>query len=639
MSNMSGDNSQSQQHQDSIADLERRIAALQAAEFQPLREPYRVPTQSHSRQFLDRSGIPLYRVDERNGDSRSTVSADSLSGTSSSVPTSATTFTHEFAARRASAAQHTPASTTGYRAPSSEKDADSTSGGRTLFERYNETVQAPGKSLIGNGLKKDDYAIKDVDDYAEPFINFMTENPTIWHAIAYWENKLEKAGYKRLSERDSWSDELEAGGKYYVTRNGTSLVAFAVGGKYKSGNGIAMAAAHSDSLTARLKPISTKRNKAGYIQLGVAPYAGGLNETWWDRDLGIGGRVLVKDEETGAISQKLVKLGWPIARIPTLAPHFGVGMTGAQNKETQLVPIIGLDNSDIGATTTSNEEAPIHTLGSESAFIATQPPRLVSLIANELGIKSHSSILNWELELFDTQPACLGGLNKEFIFAGRIDDKVCSWSTIEALLTSTSSPSFSDSTTISLAALFDDEEIGSLLRQGARGNFLPGTIERIVESFTPKATFSPNVLSQTYANSFLVSFDVTHAANPNFLEKYLDSHAPRLNVGLSIEADSNGHTTTDAVSTAIMQRLAEKYGEKLQVFMIRNDSRSGGTVGPMLSAAMGVRAIDVGVPQLSMHSIRATIGRKDPGLAARMLTGVYEGWGEVDNEFREGNGW
>ncbi|PQE08022.1 aminopeptidase I zinc metalloprotease protein [Rutstroemia sp. NJR-2017a BBW] len=629
---VNGEISQPQQHQDTITNLERRIAALQAAEFQPL-QPLRVPTQS-------RTGVPLYRVDERNGDSNSTVSADSLYE-SSSVPASATTFTHPFASRRASAAQHTPASSS-YRAPSSQTDADSISGGRTLFERYNETVQTPRKSLIGNGLRNEDHRMKSVDDYAEPFINFMTENPTIWHAISYWENKLEKAGYKRtlkLSERDSWSDDLEAGGKYYVTRNGTSMVAFAVGGKYKSGNGIAMAAAHSDSLTARLKPVSTKRNKAGYIQLGVAPYAGGLNETWWDRDLGIGGRVLVKDEDTGAISQKLVKLGWPIARIPTLAPHFGVGMTGAQNKETQLVPIIGIDNSDIGATSTSIEEAPIHTLGSESAFIATQPPRLVSLIANELGIKSHSSILNWELELFDTQPACLGGLDREFIFAGRIDDKVCSWSTIEALLTSTSSPAFADSTTISLAALFDDEEIGSLLRQGARGNFLPGTIERIVESFTPKGTFSPNILSQTYANSFLVSFDVTHAANPNFLEKYLDSHAPRLNVGLSIEADSNGHTTTDAVSTAIMHRLAEKYGEKLQVFMIRNDSRSGGTVGPMLSAAMGVRAIDVGVPQLSMHSIRATIGRKDPGLAVRMLTGVYEGWGEVDSEFREGNGW
>jgi hypothetical protein len=190
MSNMSvnGEISQPQQHQDTITNLERRIAALQAAEFQPL-QPLRVPTQS-------RTGVPLYRVDERNGDSHSTVSADSPYE-SSSVPVSATTFTHPFAARRASAAQHTPASSS-CRAPSSGNDADGISGGRTLFERYNETVQTPRKSLIGNGLRNEDHKMKGVDDYAEPFINFMTENPTIWHAISYWENKLEKAGYKRV---------------------------------------------------------------------------------------------------------------------------------------------------------------------------------------------------------------------------------------------------------------------------------------------------------------------------------------------------------------------------------------------------------------------------------------------------------
>ncbi|RAL62917.1 hypothetical protein DID88_004758 [Monilinia fructigena] len=525
-----------------------------------------------------------------------------------------------------------------------------TNGGETLFQRYHEFTQKTGKnSLIGNGLRmqeaivaKQEYKLKEPEEYAEPFINFMTENPTIWHAIHYWENKLEKAGFSRLSPRESWNNKLEPNGKYYVNRNGTSLIAFSVGGAYKSGNGIAMVAAHSDSLTARLKPISTKNNKAGYVQLGVAPYAGALNETWWDRDLGIGGRVLVKDERTGSISQRLVKLSWPIARIPTLAPHFGVGMFGQNNKETQLVPIIGLDNSDIessGSSLSSSKEFQTSTLlGAKSSFISTQPPRLVNLIAKELRIENKENIVNWELELFDTQPAQLGGLDKEFIFSGRIDDKVCSWSAVEALLSSSSSEESNNSGIISMVALFDDEEIGSLLRQGANGNFLPGTVEQIVESFN-HSQFSPNVLSETYAKSFLVSFDVTHAANPNFLEKYLEGHAPRLNVGLTVEADSNGHTTTDSVSTAIFQRLAEKCGQKLQTFMIRNDSRSGGTVGPMLSSKMGVRAIDVGIPQLSMHSIRATTGSKDPGLGAKMIEGVFKGWEAVDGEFAAGKGW
>lgn len=310
-------------------------------------------------------------------------------------------------------------------------------------------------------------------------------------------------------------------------------------------------------------------------------------------------------------------------------------MLGQNNAETQAVPIIGLDNSDINSTDDSPSFAAT-TLGGEGTFAATQPPKLVRAIAGELKITDFSSIVNWELELFDVQPATVGGLDKEFIFAGRIDDKLCSWSALEALIAASESTSTRSSTTdgiLKITALFDDEEIGSLLRQGARGNFLPATIERITEAFAPSGTYGANMLSATYANSFLVSADVTHAVNPNFLDKYLEGHAPRLNVGLSVSADSNGHMTTDAVSTALLQRVAEKCGSKLQVFMIRNDSRSGGTVGPMLSSAMGMRAVDAGIPQLSMHSIRATTGSLDPGLGVKIFAGFFDHFEAVDKEF------
>lgn len=296
---------------------------------------------------------------------------------------------------------------------------------------------------------------------------------------------------------------------------------------------MAIIGGHIDALTAKLKPVSKKPVKAGYLQLGVAPYAGALNETWWDRDLSIGGRVIVRDPETGKTTSKLVKLDWPIAKIPTLAPHFGVGMIGAENKETQAVPVIGLESS-------SPEEA----LGEAGTFISSQPPKLVKLIASELGIKSqnYSSIINWELELFDFQPATVAGVDKEFISAGRIDDKLCSWAALTGLLYGDHAPTDG---AIKLVALFDDEEIGSLLRQGAKGNFLPSVIERTVESLSSGAgkTFGPGVLGQTYARSFLVSSDVTHAANPNFLERYEGDHLPLLNVGVTICADSNGHST------------------------------------------------------------------------------------------------
>lgn len=406
-----------------------------------------------------------------------------------------------------------------------------------------------------------------------------------------------------------------------MTRNGSTLIAFTVGKSYKAGSGVAMVAGHIDALTARLKPVSAKPSKAGYVQLGVAPYAGGLNQTWWDRDLSIGGRVIVRDEDTGKTGARLVKIDWPVAKIPTLAPHFGVGMFGSSNKETQAVPIIGLESSA--------DDAAAAPLGPDGCFVNTQPPRLVKLIARQLGIRSLGSILNWELELFDCQPAQTCGMDREFITGGRIDDKLCSWTALMGLLAADDGD---DDGYVKLVALFDDEEIGSLLRQGARGNFLPLVIERAVEALNPSA-YGPGLLGQTYARSFLVSADVSHAGNPNFLENYLDDHVPRLNVGIVIESDSNGNMTTDAVSTAVLRRVAELCGARTQDFQIRNDSRSGGTIGPSLSSIMGVRAADAGLPQLSMHSVRATTGALDPGLGVQFFKGFLENWEKIDAEW------
>jgi aminopeptidase I len=237
--------------------------------------------------------------------------------------------------------------------------------------RFNPWQQIPLRSKEGP------------EKYTKPFIDFMTNNPTVFHAVDAVAKDLEKDGYKKLSERDAW--DLQAGGKYYLTRNGTSLIAFAIGSNYKVGNGAAIVAGHIDALTAKLKPISKLRNKAGYVQLGVAPYAGALSDTWWDRDLGIGGRVLVK--ENGKTVTKLVKLDWPIARIPTLAPHFGAAANGPFNKETQMVPIVGLDNSDFGSSSAERDgEWKGSVLGGARTFAATQPERLVKAICGEMGV-------------------------------------------------------------------------------------------------------------------------------------------------------------------------------------------------------------------------------------------------------------
>lgn len=301
---------------------------------------------------------------------------------------------------------------------------------------------------------------------------------------------------------------------------------------------------------------------------------------------------------------------------------------GSNNKETQTVPILGLDNSDLES---SSAQPAQDALGPAGSFVATQPPKLVKLIASELGLKDHAQIVNWELELFDLQPSTVAGIDKDLITGGRIDDKLCSWAAMEGLLAANSAE---DDGTIKLVALFDDEEIGSLLRQGAKGNFLPLVIERSVEALCDASTpYGPSIIGRTYAQSFLVSADVTHAVNPNFVAKYLDEHAPRLNVGIVLCADSNGHMTTDAVSTAILTRVCELAGCTPQTFMIRNDSRSGGTVGPTLSSMMGVKCADAGMPQLSMHSIRATTGSLDPGLGVKFFKGFLDTWERVDAEW------
>ena len=441
------------------------------------------------------------------------------------------------------------------------------------------------------------------ESYTQPFCDFMTANPTVYHAVAAVAAKLEAHGYKRLSERDSWSSALKPGGKYFFDRNGSGLVAFAIGADYAAGHGAAVIGAHIDALTARLKPVSTKPTRQGYEQLGVAHYGGALSDLWQDRDLGIAGRVFVRDPDGGKVEMRLVKLGWPIARIPSIAPHFGLRPEGQPNRETRMTPIIGVDNGGLhGGAKKANAETETDgtgtMLGSAGAFVATQPPKLVKMIAGEIGVQDHTQILNWDLELFDTQPAQVGGLEKDFIFAGRIDDKMCSWAAVEALLLA----STEGSGLVKVVGLFDDEEVGSLLRQGAKSNFLTSAIERITAAFA-KEEYVAN-LYRTYANSFLISADVCHAFNPNYADMYLDQHTPRLNVGVTVSYDSNAHMTTgkfstiptlsrdfacqyrsgrgpwadrvrnpDAASTSVLQRIAEKSGSALQAFQIRNDSR------------------------------------------------------------------
>lgn len=461
------------------------------------------------------------------------------------------------------------------------------------------------------------------DDYTAKFLNFMNTSPTAYHAVRYLAKELEENGFTYVSERESWSEALNYKGKYYTTRNGSSLAAFVVGKDWHPGNGIGIIGAHIDALAAKLKPISKKEPKEGYLQLGVAPYAASFSgPTWWDRDLGIGGKVVVK--EGPKITSKLAHIPHPVARIPTLAPHFGAPSVGPFNAETQMAPIIGLVGDEDEETPTEDEKL--------SPLYGKHSLKLLRAIAKNIGSEV-KDLLQFDLELFDTQFGTVGGLEKEFLFCPRIDDKICSYCAIHGLIDSLEDPKNFASDDLHIVALFDNEEVGSLSKQGAQGHLLQAVIDRILTYHES----DDELKRQTYANSFLVSADVIHAVNPNFAEVYLDHHKPKLNVGITFTCDPNGHMATDSVSIALLEEIARQTGNTLQYFHIRNDSRSGGTIGPTLSAATGMRAVDCGVPQLAMHSIRATTGAKDVWLGVKMFKAFFEKWKEVDTQFKLGD--
>ncbi|ODQ65457.1 peptidase M18, aminopeptidase I [Nadsonia fulvescens var. elongata DSM 6958] len=459
-------------------------------------------------------------------------------------------------------------------------------------------------------------------DYAKKFIDFMDTSPTTYHACNFLANELEQAGFTYLSERSNWEDHIQSGTKFYTKRNGSSLVAFVIGEKWRPGLGCGIVGCHIDALAAKIKPISKKTTVEGYVQIGAAPYSGGFNPTWWDRDLGIGGRVIVRDGD--AIKSKLLHIPYPVARIPSLAPHFGAPAKGPFNLETQMTPVIGLvsGNPDDDVPTEEEKKCPL---------IDKHHIRVLRTVAKHINVVV-KDIIQWDLELFDTQPGAIGGLDKEFIFCPRIDDKVCSYTAIHGFLESVESSAKSG--TINMIALFDNEEIGSQTRQGAKGGLVQHTIDRILSLHGDS---TDELKRLTLANSFIVSADVIHAVNPNFSEVYLDDHKPHFNVGITISCDPNGHMTTDAVSLSLIEEIARKTDNKLQYFQIRNDSRSGGTIGPYISSDTGIRAIDLGIAQLSMHSIRATVGSKDVWLGVKFFKSFYEKWEETDVEFKLGD--
>lgn len=435
--------------------------------------------------------------------------------------------------------------------------------------------------------------------FATEFIEFMNESCSAFHAVEASRNRLIAAGFTYLSESEEWL--LEKGGKYFFTRGGTTIIAFTVGGGYEPGNGFTIAGAHTDSPCLKIKPV-TCITKSDALMLNTQPYGGGLWHTWFDRDLGIAGRVILRKEPSSAtddsFEMSLVRIDEPIARIPNLAIHLTAGSereSFAPNLHEHAKAILTMDSSKASTTVDgSSNTSRLH-------------PLVLTLVAEKLGVDA-AQIEDLELQLIDIQPSTLGGAGKELLFSGRLDNLCSSYQCLRALIDASSEESFASSPNIQMAMLFDHEEVGSSSCTGAGSSMLMDTLGLINASL---ADGSHGVLMRSLRKSFVASIDMAHALHPNYTGKHDSSTAPKINSGLVIKHNANQRYATTSLSATLFREFGKLAQVPTQEFSVRSDMGCGSTIGPIISTLTGIMTVDVGTPQFSMHSIRETMGSQD----------------------------
>lgn len=410
-------------------------------------------------------------------------------------------------------------------------------------------------------------------------MRFLDLGRTPYHAVQQVRTLLTEVGFSELDESKAWV--LEPAQAYFVVRGNASVFAFRTPVRFTPETRLHLIGAHTDSPALRIKP-NPSVFREGYHLLNVEVYGSPILSTWIDRDLSFAGQLVFRRKGERDLRTRLIDSN-TIVRIPSLAIHLqDAERDNAKiNPQTQLMPILGLGGGDTYFR---------HLLESH--------------------LEPGEDLIDWDLQLFDTAKASLGGLSSEFVLSSRIDNLAMVHAAVRALQ---ESPAHSSNVTGTM--LFHNEEVGSVSWQGAESRFAHHTLERIFNAFqAPRDLFFASL-----SRSFLISADMAHAVHPSYEDRHDPSHRPRMNAGPVIKVSAARRYATESTTSARFRELCRTANVDAQVFVSRNDQRCGTTIGPVMAAQVGLPTVDVGNPMLSMHSIREMAGTDDHDAMVRVM--------------------
>lgn len=429
--------------------------------------------------------------------------------------------------------------------------------------------------------------------FAENLLQYLNESPTAYHAVENAVTILKEHGFQELQEGNAWS--LQAGGKYFVIKNSSAVVAFVAGVGDLAKEGFRIIGAHTDSPCLKIKPGACSVTADGYVRMNVEIYGGAILNTWFDRPLAMAGRLIVK--ENGVLREKLIRIDKPVFIIPNLCIHFhrDVNEKGAYNKQTDMMPLFCMKEEDI-----------------------EKEDYLRNLIREETGIEK-TELVDYELFLYEYQKGIFTGKSQEFISASRIDDLSMVYAGLSALTEAETGKG------CQVLAAFDNEEVGSTTAQGANSGFLRELLNRICKNMG----LSDEGFFQAIANSTSISADLAHAVHPNYSDKHDTETRPVLGGGPVIKYSASQRYATTAMSAAYFMEACERAGVPCQKFVNRNDIVGGSTIGPALSGLTTIPTVDMGAPVLAMHSIREFGAVADNIYTKRAFLTYYEDGGSL----------